>query len=214
MAAIDRAAKLRADLQKYLKVNVKQEFERKITQNDLMNIADKIIDRMLQQIGSGISPIANKGRFPEYKSRSTAKALNAQAREYAKDARDRLTTKKDKTAARAIAKSLRRKAAEAKKKGYPDSLSRKVKQETGKKARPVNLKLYGDFLEHLTAKVRSRIIEIGYFDQKSSLKELGHREGANGQAKRPTIPVGKEKFNAAIEAQMLRAIDEVLKRRL
>jgi hypothetical protein len=60
-----------------------------------------------------------------------------------------------------------------------------------KPKRPVNLKLTGKFLDSLRAKVyQSRSgfgTEIGYL-QSQQHKEQGHREGANGQPKRPSLP--------------------------
>lgn len=57
---------------------------------------------------------------------------------------------------------------------------------------PVNLYLTGAFLRALRAKVTAQTkrikIEIGYFAPKQAIKEQGHREGANGQPERPTIP--------------------------
>lgn len=74
-----------------------------------------------------------------------------------------------------------------------------------KPARPVNLKLTGDFLNDLTYKVTKgkygykTEISYGAAGSLSDLKESGHRDGVNGQLKRPTIPAIGEQFIVAIE---------------
>lgn len=191
----------------------KEAFKNKITNSDLKSIGDIVIDRMKSQISKGISPIAGDGRFPEYKSRTAAKTLRNQAKRRgaaARSAPNQATAKR----LRKEAKAFRQAASKSQRRGYPDNLSKAVLAKTGKKARPVNLKLFGDFLDSLETKVRNRVIEIGFFDPKQAVKEQGHREGANGQYLRPIIPTKAEKFNAAIDAEILKAIDRVLKRRL
>jgi len=209
--AATRARNLKANLSKAVRDASREELKKRLTPAALKRIGDRVIARMLQQISKGISPVAGFGRFPEYKSRTNARGLRQQARALSKAAKS--ATGNVKKQIRARQKTLRGLASQAQRRGYPDSLGPKVLAQTGKKARPVNLKLYGDFLENLEARVRDRIVEIGYFKQSEAIKELGHREGANGQAIRPTIPIGNEKFNAAIDAEILKAIDEVLNRR-
>lgn len=209
--AATRARNLKADLSKAVRDASREDLKKRLTPAVLKRIGDRIIARMLQQISKGISPVAGFGRFPEYKSRTNARGLRQQAKALNKAAKS--ATGNVKKQIRARQKTLRGLASQAQRRGYPDSLGPKVLAQTGKKARPVNLKLYGDFLENLEARVRDRIVEIGYFKQSEAIKELGHREGANGQAVRPTIPIGNEKFNAAIDAEILKAIDEVLNRR-
>lgn len=74
--------------------------------------------------------------------------------------------------------------------GYPSSVRNRFPD---KRARPVNLRLSGDFLNDLDVKVRSNVggyaPEVGYFTQLSGLKEQGHREAIN-QPPRPTLPLG------------------------
>jgi len=209
--AATRARNLKSNLSKAVRDASREELKKRLTPAALKRIGDRVIARMLQQISKGISPVAGFGRFPEYKSRTNARGLRQQARALSKAAKS--ATGNVKKQIRARQKTLRGLASQAQRRGYPDSLGPKVLAQTGKKARPVNLKLYGDFLENLEARVRDRIVEIGYFKQSEAIKELGHREGANGQAVRPTIPIGNEKFNAAIDAEILKAIDEVLNRR-
>lgn len=78
-----------------------------------------------------------------------------------------------------------------------------------KRRRPVNLFLSGDFYKNLKFKIvgdarfkfgsqRGPEIEVGYFDRENALKEEGHREGAGGQPKRPTIPQSGEAFSRKI----------------
>lgn len=63
-----------------------------------------------------------------------------------------------------------------------------------------NLRLSGDFMKSLSFK--SKKIKngyttiVGYRTRKSELKEKGHAEGANGQAKRPTLSTGGNKQSA------------------
>lgn len=213
MSAAERAKLLRASLREAIAQITKDEIEAKLDRSALLEIGHRAIARMKQQISRGISPVSGFGRFPEYKSRSSARGMRQEAKAAAKAAKS-ATSKKKKTELRARAKALRAGASRTQRSGYPDSLGKKVLAQTGKKARPVNLKLYGDFLNHLEARVNRKLIEIGYFKESEGAKELGHREGANGQAIRPTIPMNSERFNAAIEAELLRAVDDVLNRRV
>jgi hypothetical protein len=70
---------------------------------------------------------------------------------------------------------------------------------------PVNLKLTGDFQDSLrfTTFVNPSGFgtRVGYDGDKEQLKEQGHREGVNGQPKRPTIPNqdSGERFASRIE---------------
>jgi hypothetical protein len=78
-------------------------------------------------------------------------------------------------------------------KRYPGDLKPKT---------PVNLELTGKFLKALRAKVyQSRSgfgTEIGYLESQEH-KEQGHREGTNGQPKRPSIPSKRgESFHDSI----------------
>lgn len=78
------------------------------------------------------------------------------------------------------------------------------KYPAGKKPnRPVNLKLTGDFLKSLDSEVKSSRTgydtDVGFFDSDSKDKEEGHREGANGQLKRPIIPTKSEELAVTIQ---------------
>lgn len=83
---------------------------------------------------------------------------------------------------------------------------------------PVNLNLTGRFMGSLTYSVSNSqngpITNIGYRDASSVKKEQGHREGANRQPKRPTIPdsgIG-EAFSKKIESAFLAIILRAVKR--
>lgn len=79
--------------------------------------------------------------------------------------------------------------------GYknPEKYIKSVKSNfPNKKARPVNLKLSGEFLDSLYIKGLKRgdenYLNVGFNGFENELKELGHREGVNGQPKRPIVP--------------------------
>lgn len=105
------------------------------------------------------------------------------------------------------------------KKGYPNSARSRY---PGKRSRPVNLKLSGEFLDALTFKVLGSSpnyrVQVGFFDSENALKEKGHREGANGQEKRPVIPQGSETFAKSIQTliidQFRAALERSLKKKL
>lgn len=88
----------------------------------------------------------------------------------------------------------------------PDKYPGKLKPKS-----PVNLRLSGDFLDSLDYKVRERSgsneIIISY-SAKESVKERGHREGANRQPSRPTLPERREKFAELIEAAYIKIIED------
>lgn len=75
--------------------------------------------------------------------------------------------------------------------------------------RPVNLKLTGAFLKALGFRSfqisRRWFASVGFDSRKEQRKELGHREGANGQPKRPIIPNPSqgEKFKRKVQNKIL-----------
>lgn len=75
------------------------------------------------------------------------------------------------------------------------------KKNLGKGNKP-NLELFGQFLKSLVnavTKNRSGYSAVVKFSNETARKkEQGHREGANGQKKRPIIPTGQEGFNKRI----------------
>ena len=86
------------------------------------------------------------------------------------------------------------------------------KKYPGKKKspRPVNLSLTGKMLSDLIYQVNQAKITVTilYRTKKSQLKELGHREGANEQPKRPTIPEENEELSPSIRRRVQAVIDK------
>ena len=97
--------------------------------------------------------------------------------------------------------------------GYPSTVR---KQHPDKRNTPVNLRLTGKMLADLKSLVIRRgklnLPEIGYRSQKEILKEKGHREGANTQPQRPTIPIGNEVFAQRVQDIILRHIRSAIAR--
>lgn len=101
--------------------------------------------------------------------------------------------------------------------GYKKSYVRQIRRGGGKfrskKVRPVNLRLTGDFLGDLKFKIKPGKLGLktvpGYSTRSSRLKEEGHRDGANSQRKRPTIPEESkgESFAARIEEKVFKIYD-------
>lgn len=85
----------------------------------------------------------------------------------------------------------------------------------GQKANtPVNLKLSGDFLDALSYRVEksgSNQSTVIFYEGDENLKESGHRDGVNGQPKRPTIPSEKgERFAATIEKEIIEIYEDAI----
>lgn len=144
----------------------------------LGQIGERIREEMLDDVSKGISPIKGQGRFPAYKWAGKANEIRKRAREI-KDTGKR--------------KQLRTDADKLTSNKYPFTAEAK---RQGKKPRPVNLELTGDFLKSLlvwfTGTGNKRSVHVGFKNNLSILKEKGHREGANGQPERPMIPQGSE----------------------
>lgn len=93
------------------------------------------------------------------------------------------------------------------------------KKYPGKKkpSRPVNLRLTGQFLQSLKYQIveaRNRIgLEIGFSNRLAALKELGHRNGANRQPKRPLIPRGKQRLREGINKKIRVLIRSIIDKR-
>lgn len=73
-----------------------------------------------------------------------------------------------------------------------------------KPPRPVNLKLSGQFLDSLSFRLTptrdgTTGTTVYYNNQEANDKEDGHREGTNGQPKRPTIPIEGEEFAQTLQ---------------
>lgn len=99
------------------------------------------------------------------------------------------------------------------KRTYPETVK---KSYPAKRRRPVNLELSGKFLRALKSFPKSvNIISIGFFSSYGETLELGHREGAGGQAVRPIIPSEPgESFTKAIRAAILKEYREAIQRYL
>jgi len=83
-----------------------------------------------------------------------------------------------------------------------------------KRHSPVNLRLEGDFLRDLKVTDiflgKNPFFTIGFGSRESDKKEQGHREGANGQPKRPIIPIRGESFSRAVLKEMLFEVQKLL----
>lgn len=79
--------------------------------------------------------------------------------------------------------------------------------------RPVNLYLTGQMLSSLRYSINKAkvAVRIFYANRKAQLKELGHREGANGQPSRPTIPNDDEALNQTISKRVQELINQAVR---
>ena len=78
---------------------------------------------------------------------------------------------------------------------------------------PVNLKLSGEFLKNLLFRSRkgsNPSVTVYIRGRENQKKEEGHRDGANGQPKRPIIPEGREDFSRKISIAFLKKFQEIL----
>lgn len=183
-------------------------------------IGDAVIGIMLDLIGKGISPIDGAGRFPEYKWAAFSKALKKE-----KSAINR-ALKQNKRALFKFRRMNQRQLLQLQKKAnardtasllaskYPYSTPQY--KQGSKRVRPVNLFLTGDFLHALEAVVIGTAgqftIEVGFFDDAQAVKEIGHREGANGQPQRPIIPIDREEWAQTIQGAIWQVIEEEIDR--
>lgn len=102
--------------------------------------------------------------------------------------------------------------------GYRDSYVRVIRRGRGdfrgKRTRPVNLKLTGDFLKALMSRVirvkGENVSQIKFRTREAELKELGHRKGTNNQRKRPIIPIRKEQMNATITLSIVKIYEALI----
>lgn len=178
-------------------------FQNFMTERGLDVTGQRIVQEMKDQISAGISPIKQAGRFPGYKA---ATGIN--------DTKKKLRGSKNSmlgASGASHANKLRKDISNLKTR-YPYSVQDKF---PNKQVRPVNLFLSGKLLEALKYKLIKGVsakLEIGYYDKKSILMEQGHREGANGQPERPTIPAEGEEFNAKIMKVFLDQITVAVKR--
>lgn len=181
-------------------------------------IGNAITGEMLKLIARGISPIEGAGRFPGYKWAEVRNALRKERTAINKELRKVrrnlfVYRRKNKRQFLAMVKKRNREALAGVTGRYPFTAQAK---RLGKKPRPVNLFLTGDFLSNLeyivTGTAGKYGIELGFFDELSAKKESGHREGVNGQPKRPIIPVGREDFAISIQKIIFRKMEELIDR--
>lgn len=207
------AKQLKRDLALVLKF-----YQASLNETVAQDIGFTIIGTILDLVSKGVSPIAGAGRFPAYKWAAFRNDLKKEKSSIAK------ALKKNKGAlfvrGRQNARQVLLAQKEAARKGV-DSVSGRypfTKQAIalGKKPRPVNLLLTGEFLFHLQAIVTGVAgkhgLEIGFFDSKNAAKEDGHREGVNGQPSRPIIPLSGEDFAVTITNAIYKKIEEALDR--
>lgn len=183
-----------------------QKFESAIDERLAQAVGYTVRQRMLNFISKGISPIDGRGRFPEYKAPKNLRTLQNIMRSAKANA-------KSSGRSRAVLQRAKQKKAKLQR-GYPYS-TEEYKKGT-KKARPVNLYLTGAFLSALSfgfGKAGKKMrVAIGFFDPKEAIKEKGHREGANGQAKRPIIPRGSERFNETIRLDIMNLLRDAVRK--
>lgn len=179
--------------------------------------------RMLELISRGISPIEGRARFPEYKNVTKLrrnKTINRLQRKQISANRRTIKALSSQGAGRgALAKKLRadnrtlrggKRAAKGS--GYPYNTPQY--RAGTKRPRPVNLYLTGDFLRALALSVKTvadrALVEIGWWDPKQAIKEKGHREGAGGQPKRPTLPGRGERWAQVIQLDIMKVLREAV----
>lgn len=184
-------------------------------------IADTIKNRMLSMISKGLSPIEGAGRFPEYLAAGRKSATATQNRQLKAKARIAASIAKraSKSGLRARSRTFRHRAASfrstarASQRGLFNSYPFNVlKDFPNKRLRPVNLFLSGKFLKSLQSVFRANTITLRFNTKLSKDKELGHREGANGQPKRPILPDldAGEHFNISIMREVLALFSDIL----
>lgn len=182
------------------------------------DIGVTITTEMLTLISRGISPIEGQGRFPAYKWAEFRNALKKERTAINKALRKNKNSllvykRKNKRQILLAQKEQVRNGIANASSRYPFSVQ---KEFPGKRPRPVNLFLSGDFLldlEHVVTNTAEGIgLEIGFFNEKSAVKEQGHREGANGQPLRPVIPVQREEFAQTILNAVFKKIDSIIDR--
>lgn len=167
----------------------------------LGQIGERIREEMLDDVSKGISPIKGQGRFPAYKWAGKANELKKEINKLKRQRNSFFRTKgsKAKLTNQIISKTYEKLDIEEGRGGFMNKgrypFTAEAKKE-GKKPRPVNLELTGDFLKSLlvwfSGTGKTKAVHIGFKDDLSKKKEQGHREGANGQPKRPMIPQGNE----------------------
>jgi hypothetical protein len=188
------------------------------------DIGTAVTIAMLQFIEKGISPIEGKGRFPAYKwaafSRDVKKSqtftkrqvreIQAKAKKLAKGGNKKKAQRLREDAA--TLSSLSKQAGATAGAKYPFSTDEY--RRGAKRLRPVNLFLSGKFLRALEFRLNGVAgrynLEIGFFDSNEAEKEEGHRDGANGQPKRPIIPIDREDFAQVIQNEIWKRVEATI----
>lgn len=213
MASLKKLQAIKDDLLRYLAF-----IQDSLDETVANDIGVTITTEMLLLIQKGISPIEGNGRFPAYKWAEMRNALkkerSAVTKALKRNKQSLLVFKrKNKRQILLAQKEAARAGIAQANKGYPFSVQHEY---PGKKPRPVNLFLSGDFLsslEHVVTRSAEGVgLEIGFFDSAQAVKEQGHREGANGQPERPVIPVLREEFAQTILNAVFKKIEAVLDR--
>lgn len=192
-----------------LKINMKalKKIEDKLTgaidKGTLGQIGEAIKEEMLLDVSKGISPIKGIGRYDAYLAAGEINQLRKQAKQARSDSK-RFTNYFSRGKLKATANRLNKSADK-----IQDTSNRYPYNQQGrkwkKKPRPVNLELSGEFLKALrvwiTGSGSKAAVHVGFRSgtgktpgtkADAPTKERGHREGTNGQPKRPMIPVGEE----------------------
>lgn len=212
-ASAKRLKAIKDDLHRYLAF-----IQDSLNETVANDIGVTITTTMLLLISKGISPIEGNGRFPAYKwaefRNNLKKERSAIGRALKKNKKSWLVYKrKNKRQILLAQKEANRKDQSFVNNRYPFTAEAK---RWGKKPRPVNLRLSGDFLtslEHVVTKTAEGVgLEIGFWDPLSIDKEQGHREGANTQPERPIIPIDREEFAQTILNAVFKKIEQVIDR--
>lgn len=191
-------AKFKEDIRKATDLEVRIAMN-KLTSSDKILIGRDAIIEMFDMISKGISPIREFGRFPGYKwATFKNEALKVAAGQ------------SDKKNRRQSRREIKRHANSK----YPYSMKKKY---PGKKDRPVNLYLSGNFLDSLMTWTEGSRLFIGFKDKKSQDIEKGHRtggvKGVNDQPKRPIIPESGEEFSPSIYRRIADKVQEIFRRK-
>jgi len=97
---------------------------------------------------------------------------------------------------------------------YKEGIEKRHKRFKGKRLRPVNLRLSGDFMKSLKYRATKKGVLVGFFKPSEAAKEQGHRERANGQGFRPVIPQRGETFIPTIINKLVDIMRKGVERRL
>ena len=159
-----------------------------------LKVGPPVVQKMLEAIAKGLSPVYGFGRFEEY----VGIGRQRRTRKLAKALRKGGAPKK----ARSLTSSLG--------KPYPLSVQHKF---PNKKVRPVNLSLNGKMLSYLGARFSNGSLEIGIFDKDQALLASYHQDGTPDMPQRRFIPSGKgEDFIVTIRRLMKNLYAEQLQK--